>query len=70
VVVGFTTDLLLISSSFFLRILANEKAETLGPVLKSVFGTTVSAFGGFGTVILSSLETTAASGAVTPVFTT
>ncbi|MFH6948113.1 hypothetical protein ACHRV6_06475 [Flavobacterium sp. FlaQc-51] len=47
---GFTYDLLLASSSFFLRILDNEKAEILGSVLTSAFGATgVSSFFGLST---------------------
>jgi len=38
VVEGFTYDLLLASSSFFLRILDNEKAETFGSLLTGGFG--------------------------------
>jgi hypothetical protein len=41
---GFTYDLLLASSSFFLRILDKEKAETFGSLLTSGFGVTVNGF--------------------------
>ncbi|MCM0667798.1 hypothetical protein [Flavobacterium tyrosinilyticum] len=36
---GLTYDFVLASNSFFLRILAREKAETLGAPLVSAFGT-------------------------------
>ncbi|WP_167343857.1 hypothetical protein [Flavobacterium aquidurense] len=49
---GFTYDLVLASSSFFLRILDNEKAEILGSVLTSAFGDTgVSSFFGVSTTV-------------------
>jgi hypothetical protein len=41
---GFTYDLLLASSSFFLRILDKEKAETFGSLLTSGFGVTADGF--------------------------
>ncbi|MEO8239788.1 MAG: hypothetical protein ABI576_16920 [Flavobacterium sp.] len=41
---GFTYDLLLASSSFFLRMLDKEKAETFGSLLTSGFGVTSSVF--------------------------
>jgi len=41
---GFTYDLLLASSSFFLRILDKEKAETFGSLLTSCFGVTADGF--------------------------
>lgn len=44
---GFTYDLLLASSSFFLRILDKEKAETFGSLLTSGFGVTAAGFTAF-----------------------